>query len=257
MFLKGFSGNIKLFNNILAMGTVLFCSQSAMAQSLDPNAPGPLKAGINSSTADSTVGTQYWYYDADPGQHSVKVTFQSMGVLGAPMKNTLAVTLSSPLGAEKKLCTSESTPESIVFSGKMLKTMRMVVRVDPLSPTGLIRQGGDYQIEVTGAVHFGGGASGATGAAPSGPATSNASSGQDQIVRAYAAMLNDWGITKFHPDGAVTASDGTVGKWKLEDADTQSYTVFLGHDHLSLIFMQGRGLVQADSKDMVIFKQMK
>jgi hypothetical protein len=123
-----------------------------------------------------------------------------------------------------------------------------------LSPTGLVRQGGDYQVAVTGTVNFDGGPSIAMGA----DGTSNPVLGQkDQIIRAYVSMLNDWGITKFLLDGTVSASDGTMGTWKLEDTDTQSYTVNLGHDHLSLILMPGRGLVSADSKDILVFKQMK
>lgn len=256
MSFTGSLNKTNLFKSVLIGCASILTIQHAQAQTLDPRNPGPLKAGINSSTVDNFVGTQYWYYDADPGQHTVKVTFQSMGVLGAPMKNTLAVTLSSPLGSEKKLCTSEKMPESVIFSGKMTKPTKMVIRLDALAPTGLVRQGGDYQIEVTGAVHFGGGDDGAIGATTDTP-FGGGGGAKDQICRAYASMLNDWGITKFAPDGTVSTSDGTIGKWKLEDADTQSYTVNLGHDHLSLIFMPGRGLVQADSKDKVVFKQMK
>jgi len=256
MSFTGSLNKTNLLKSVLIGCASILTIQHAQAQTLDPRNPGPLKAGINSSTVDNFVGTQYWYYDADPGQHSVKVTFQSMGVLGAPMRNTLAVTLSSPLGSEKKLCVSEKMPESVVFTGKMTKPTKMVIRLDALAPTGLVRQGGDYQIEVTGAVHFGGGGNGAVGATTDTP-FGGAVGGKDQICRAYVSFLNNWGITKFAPDGTVTCADGTIGKWKLEDVDTQSYTVTLGDGRLSLIYMPGRGLIQADDKSVVIFKQMK
>ena len=246
-----------VFGLTYALSCFFILSTSVDAQSLDPNSPGPLKPGINSSTADSTVGTQYWYYIAESGTHTVKVTFQSMGVLGAPMRNTLVITLSSPLGSEKKSVTSQNEQQSITFSGKMLKSAKMVIRVDPLSPTGLIRQGGDYQIQVTGAVKFPGDSnlSSTGGTVPNQEGAFTAQ--KDPICRAYVSMLNNWGITKFLPDGTVCASDGTVGTWKLEDLDTQSYTVILRDCHLSLIYMPGRGLVDANDKSMVTFKQMR
>ncbi len=262
MLLRNLIINFRRITLVIIIGCSFAFVKPALSQSLDPNNPAPLKSGINSATADSTVGTQYWYYMADPGMHTVTVNFQSMGVLGAPMQNTLAVTLSSNLGSECKNIISRDKQGSVSFSGKMLKTTKMVVKVDPLSPTGLIRQGGDYQIQVTGAVHFDspGAVSEAGGAAGGAFGTGGASSsgaGKDAIIRTYMSMLNDWGLTKFLPDGSVSASDGTVGTWKLEDADSQAYTVLLGHDHLSLLLMPGRGLVSADSKDNIVFKQLR
>jgi hypothetical protein len=242
---------------IVVLWLVGLIAAPAGAQSLDPNKPDPLKAGVNSATADSTVGAQYWYYMADPGPHKVKVTFQSMGVLGAPMKNTLGVTLKSPLGAAEKQLTSFNGPASTEFAGSMTKTTKMVLKVDPLSPTGLVRQGGDYQVEVTGNVHFGGGAGGAAGDSnPFGSGNAAADNG-DAVIRAYMCMQNDHGITKFLAGGIVSAADGSTGTWKLEDADSKAYTVTIGRDKLSLVFMPGRGLVDAVNKDVLIFKQLR
>jgi hypothetical protein len=240
----------------LTLCSTSLCNAPVLAQSLDINKPDPLKPGINTATADSTVGTQYWYYIGDPGQHTVKVTFQSMGALGAPLKNTLLVTLASPLGAEKKSITSQNEQESVSFTGSMNKATKMVLQIDPLSPTGLVRQGGDYQIEVTGAVHFDAGPRGGGMANPYMP-VDGGSGQQDPVVRAYMCMQNDHGITKFLANGTVTGADGSVGTWKLEDADSKAYTVKLGQDRLSLIFSPGRGLVDATSKDVLIFKQLR
>ena len=181
-----------------------------------------------------------------------------MGGLGNPMKNTLAVTLKSPLGAAEKQVTSSSAPASIDFSGSMAKPTTMVLKVDPLSPTGLVRQGGDYQVEVSGSVHFGGGSKSTAGgvAGPFGSGDTATDNG-DAIVRAYMCMQNDHGISKFLPGGMLSCADGTAGTWKLEDADSKAYTATIGKDRLSLIFMPGRGLVDATSKDILIFKQLR
>ncbi len=174
-------------------------------------------------------------------------------------KNTLGVTFEKPSGRQrKKSITSYDKPGSTEFTGKMLKTTKMVLKIDPLSPTGLVRQGGDYQVEVTGAVHFDGGSVGGgnTSSNPFGSGNAAADNG-DAVIRAYMAMINDHGITKFLSGGIVSAADGNTGTWKLEDAESKAYTVSLGKDKFSLIFMPGRGLVDATSKDLLIFKQLR
>ena len=40
----------------------------ATAQSLKPEAPAPLQAGVNRAVADSMVGSQYWYFLSGPGE---------------------------------------------------------------------------------------------------------------------------------------------------------------------------------------------
>src|SRR5262245_38595564 len=59
------------------------------AQSLKPEAPYPLQAGINKGTADSFVGAHYWYFYVMPGDSQIKVRFANATTLyGSPMKNT-------------------------------------------------------------------------------------------------------------------------------------------------------------------------
>src|SRR5262245_55538562 len=65
------------------------------AQSLKPEAPYPMQAGLNKGSADSFVGAHYWYFYAMPGDSQVKVRFANATTLyGSPMKGTtLTITL--------------------------------------------------------------------------------------------------------------------------------------------------------------------
>ena len=79
----------------LAILSALFLAlEYASAQSLKPEAPYPLKARINQGTADSLVGTHYWYFFALPGSNRVTVRFKPTSLYGAAMNNNiLTVTL--------------------------------------------------------------------------------------------------------------------------------------------------------------------
>src|SRR5215813_8016854 len=64
------------------------------AQSLKPDNPYPMKAGINRATSDSLVGTQYWYFYATPGNSRVTVRLKTPTTLyGAQLNTVVAVTL--------------------------------------------------------------------------------------------------------------------------------------------------------------------
>jgi len=215
----------------------LFPTLDSQAQSLDPRAPAPLQSGINVATADSTVGSQYWYFHAEPGPFKLICTFKSFGVLGNPFRMSLAVTVSNEpqTGSIRKVVSSEKTPETISFDGKFDKPTKVIVRIDPLS-TGPLKQGGDYQIEVTGAAKFG-----------------KNTSTRDPIIGTY---VSDDKICKFLPDGTVTRADGSNGTWKCEDSQAHVYTIVIGDDHYSEIHAPGRGLVDAAHQELTVFKQL-
>jgi hypothetical protein len=212
----------------------------ARAQSLDPKAPAQLKAGVNTGMADSTVGPHFWYFIAEPaGQFDISVTFKSLGVLGSAMPMTLAVTISNdpPTGSVRKTVTSEKSPAIVTFNGKFDKRTKVLLRVDPLS-AGPLRQGGDYQIQVTGGVSF-----------------ANATSTSDPIVHTYVRVY-DSSITKFLANGTVSADNGKTGTWKLQDADSHSYSAVLGDEKWGFQYKPGRGLVSAGDESDLVFKQL-
>ena len=47
------------------------------AQSLKPQDPYPMKAGINQCTSDNLVGTHYWYFYATPGNSRLTVRMRT------------------------------------------------------------------------------------------------------------------------------------------------------------------------------------
>src|SRR3954463_16679895 len=76
-----------LFAFVVAVGSV-------SAQSLKPESPYPMKAGINRATSDSLVGTQYWYFYAAPGNSRLTVRLKTPTTLyGAQLNTVIAVTL--------------------------------------------------------------------------------------------------------------------------------------------------------------------
>jgi hypothetical protein len=216
---------------LLAVGAFL---PRLNAQSLDPNKPSPLQAGINKGTADNMVGPQYWFFTGGPGDVKVTARFKSMGFLG----NTTNATITIILTDEKRTWkTSVPISGGAAFSektipGKLDKKIKTIVEVVP-PPNGLVRTGGDYQIEVTGAVEF----------------SPVENTGVDPIVKTY---VGSHGLSKFMPDGRVVTADGTEGKWTLFDADTRAYSVnYPGYAPESLKLVPGRGLVDAGNGTLV------
>ena len=68
------------------------------AQSLKPDNPYPMKAGINRATSDSLVGIQYWYFYATPGNSRLTVRLKTPTTLyGAQLNTVIAVTLTDAL----------------------------------------------------------------------------------------------------------------------------------------------------------------
>jgi len=224
----------------LAVGLVL-STTVAGAQSLKPNAPAPLQPGINKSTIDSFVGTHYWYFDAQPGHVHIHCQFKSMGLLGNASRASATFTLYDAANTWKtpKVLTADVKAADGDFDGDMKKPTRLMLSVAP-PPSGLIRAGGDYEIEATGAVAF---------AQPS---------NQDPIVGMYKQMggyTSLLGDCKFNTDGTVVTTSGSNGSWKLFDKDSHTYVIDIdGQERHSLQMMPGRGLCD---NDMIIFQQLR
>ena len=221
---------------------------STSAQSLKPEAPYPLKAGINKGTADSLVGSHYWYFYGTPGSSRVTVRFtQATALYGAPIRNT---TLTVTLYDEKRtwrntkvISPARNQSEATFTADKVPKKMKIFISIAPPSQN-LIRMGGDYEIEATGDVEF-----------------DEVKGGADPIVRSYEPKTGydgeSYGTTRFNPDGTIETANGYQGTWKLFDRDNRIYTVVVGRFRVSVQYLPGYGLVKPDDPGLIIFQELR
>ncbi len=230
---------------IATLTFALLTVSAAAAQSLKPDSPAPLQAGINAGQTDNFTGAHYWYFFAGPGPVSVHCEFKGGGLLGASMRAPLTFsftdaertwTYSKPLVSSSTADLAETT-----FKGNFKTRTKVIVTVSPIA-NGLVRMGGEYQILVSGNVAF--------GQQPAG----------DPIVQTFmqwAGMTANYGATKFLANGTIVASTGATGTWTLFDAGSHMYNIVLDGQRLSLVYMPGRGLVSSDDPTTVIFKALR
>ncbi len=213
------------------------------AQSLKPENPYPLKAGINQATADSLVGTQYWYLYATPGSNRLTVRYkQATTLYGADLTSTLTITLYDEKRTWRttKVVTRKPNASEVTFTAdKVLKKMKIIIAVTPPNQN-LLRMGGAYEIEATGNVEFG-----------------NTANSADPIVRTYDSMVNAYGATRFLANGSVVASDGSTGTWKAFDPENRIYIVEIGKFRWSVQYAPGYGLVKPSAPDMIVFQELR
>ena len=216
-------------------------ADSAKAQSLNPNQPAPLQAGLNANAVDNMVGAQYWYFLANPGAVKIVIRYKSAGVLGAAMHSAITVALSDEkkTWVTKRTLASEKDMSETTFNGKLDKPAKIILSLLP-PPAGLVRSGGNYEIEVTGAAQFG----------------PDPEEGQEPLVtRTY---LGSHGATKFLPDGRVQTADGTEGRWKLFDRSSRVYTIlYPNYSPESVHYMAGRGLVNASDGSTLLYTEVR
>jgi hypothetical protein len=214
---------------------------AAQAQSLKPEDPTPLQQGLNKGTVDNMVGTQYWYFNAGPGKTRVHAQFKSMGLFGNPTRADITVTLydQAKTWSTPHILSSAGPSAAFDFDGDLKKETKVLVSVAP-PPNGLVRTGGDYELEATGAVQFG------------------QKSNVDPIVHTYNQMAGYTvllGASKFLPDGTIQTASGANGTWKLFDQSTHTYVINIdGQERHSLQYSAGRGLVDSD---VIIFQELK
>jgi hypothetical protein len=229
--------------NVLILIAFFLATGTVSAQSLKPENPYPLQAGINKGTSDSLVGTHYWYFYITPGSNQLTVRFKKPTTLyGSQLNTALTITLTDEKKTWKttKIVTSKPNGLEATFSADKVKSkMKIIVSVAPPNQN-LIRMGGDYEIEVTGDAEF--------------DAVKDAI---DPIIRTYEAKVNSYGATKFLADGTVETSDGFIGKWKVFDAKNRIYTVTIETFRFSLQYLPGYGLVKPDSPDNIVFQELR
>ena len=231
--------------NLLAMLVLLLGAGFSSAQSLKPESPYPMRAGINQATSDSLVGIHYWYFYATPGTSRITVRMKTPTTLyGASQNSTLTITVRDEKGGHATR-TIDGTPnkrETTFTAPKLDKRMKIVVSVAPPNQN-LLRMGGDYEIEAAGNVAFGDG-----------------ESAVDPIVRSYEAKTgyNVYGAVKFFANGTIETSNGYRGTWKVFDQENRLYTVTMNDGFkVPVQYLPGYGLVQPSSPNLIIFQELR
>lgn len=230
--------------NLLLLTAFFLAAGTVSAQSLKPENPYPLQNGINKGTSDSLVGTHYWYFYATPGSNKLTVRFTKPTLLyGSQINNT---NLTIMLTDEKKtwknvkvITQNKNSAEAVFTADKIKSRMKIIVSVAPPNQN-LIRMGGDYEIEATGDVEFG--------------AVKNTA---EPIIRTYESKVNSYGTVKFLADGTIEAANGSVGKWKIFDAENRIYTVVIENYRVSVQYLPGYGLVKPDEPNMIMFQELR
>jgi hypothetical protein len=220
----------------------------ASAQSLNPNQPVPLQAGVNSSVADSFIGSHFYYFVAGPGEVKVTISFSSMGLYGNPTKATIGVYLYDEKGnaiAHRDL-TSSGSSKQLILSINLKREAKLKLRIQPPA-NSLLRAGGNYDVEVTGAVTYD---------------NNTASDSQDPIVKTYQLMrpvtgLFEGGAAKFYSDGSLKLGDGNTGTWKLFDTDSKIYIVTIKGYNFNVKLRPGIGLVDTRDTSSITFKEVR
>jgi hypothetical protein len=231
--------------NILTAFALLVFAAAASAQSLKPQDPYPLKAGINQGTSDSLVGVHYWYFYAMPGTSQIRVRMRTPTTLyGAQQNSTLTITVRDANGGQltKTVDGSPNRRETTFTATKVAKKIKIVVSVAPPNQN-LLRMGGDYEIEATGDVAFAGGADSA-----------------DPIVRTFESKsgYNTYGAVRFLADGTLQSSTGYNGTWKPFDPDNRIYMVAMNDGYkITVQYIPGFGLVKPGSPNIIEFQELR
>jgi hypothetical protein len=212
---------------------------TAGAQSLDPRKPAPLKPGLNSSMVDSIAGTQYWYFYAGPGQIHVAARWvRGQFDVGQPSPLDIAVLDENHTPLARRQITPEKETSEARIESNLKQRQKLIVSV--AAPRGsLVRQGGDYELTVSGAVDF------SDSAAPQ----------VEPIVRTYSN--GTFGAVRFDANGTLETEDGTRGKWRLFDPARKVYVVTVGDRRFSVKLMPGQGLVDPADPSSIVFREVR
>ena len=132
----------------------LIAGPASYAQSLDPHKPAPLGPGVNKGNADGGTGSHYYYFLAGPGHVNVKMAFLEMGIFGNPRQEALSFDFYNESGKlmSHYAVVSFDRLERIETGGDFGSRQKIVLAIVP--QRGLVRLGGYYEVEVTGAGTF-------------------------------------------------------------------------------------------------------
>jgi hypothetical protein len=229
-----------------AFSSLALAPGSAQAQSLDAKHPAPLVAGENTGTVDSMVGPQFWSFQSLKGSAVLIVRFGSMGLFGNATAATIQVVLHDTTGKifASRSITSTGKPVEVKWPGTFGKPGLVVIEIRPPG-NSLVRTGGDYSLQVTGAVSY----------------ANVKAQGPERIAGTYSLMICPPGLdcqaVRFFPNGTVKAADGTAGTWTSFDPGALIYTVKIGPNNWSLKLIPGRGLVSASDTSSIVFQAVR
>ena len=174
-----------------------------------------------------------------------------MGVFGASQKTTLKIDLydekNKILG--RQALTSSGSKAQGNFPGSCKHASKLTLRIQRPS-NSLIRTGGEYEIELSGAVQN---------------IKNSGLAQRDPIVKTYKikSCNPNWGFEghcdatlKFDPDGTFKSSDGLAGTWRIFDRDTNVYSLRLSGNSFSLKMKPAVGLVDP-SDDSIVFQEIR
>ncbi len=133
------------------MAALALTPHRTSAQSHDVHFPLPLGAGVNKGNVDNKTGPDYYYFYAGPGHVNLKFGFKPSGALG--QRQTLSFDLYTESGRliSHNTVTSPDKLEYQSNSGDFDSYHKVTLRVMAPQPVS-----GYYEIEITGAVGFGG-----------------------------------------------------------------------------------------------------
>jgi outer membrane protein OmpA-like peptidoglycan-associated protein len=166
---------------------------SSQGQSFDRQKPAPLGGGINKGNVDSVTGAHYYYFWAGPGHIEIKMAFKEMGVLGNPYRQALSFDLYLEDGKllSHNAVVSTANLERLTTPGDLGSRHKVTLAVVP--QTALVRLGGYYEIEVTGAVAFDTLAAAGAGVTPNSTA----------LIQNSGVALTKPGVELSKPGGAL------------------------------------------------------
>jgi hypothetical protein len=190
-------------------------------------APTALQPGPNAGTADSFLGPHVWYFLAQPGQFTVRIDALGLSTTSVPINGTFSVRAQFASYVSGDHISLQSVPHGVMIHGSAVKPTRVLVTIIPPN-SALVRDARNYQIEADGAVAY------RTG-------------GPDPIIGGFIGRMNNLGATRFEPNGAIEASDGSTGRWILFDPQLHIYTLLIGDMHLTVKLTPGVGLVDASN----------
>jgi len=120
----------------------------ALAQSLKPEDPAPLKPGINKGTVATGADTQYWYFIAGPGDVRLVAHYKDHNGFAWPASLTVTLYDEKRTWHVSKVVKEENADAT--FTGKQDRKQRTLISIAPPSGIALISSGGNYELEVTG-----------------------------------------------------------------------------------------------------------
>lgn len=198
------------------LALVLAMLHSVHAQSHDPKSPTPLGPGVNKGNVDNVTGNVYYSFSAGPGHVIMKFGFKSLGVFGNPFRQGLSFDLyENGKFLSHSIIVSTDKLEQVSPAGDLDSPRKFTLYVIPQQ--GVIRLGGYYEIEITGAVIYGAAKATGAGAKPEdtslvksgGPLTN----GQVALTKGPVSLTNpgvslyEPGITLYRPGQPLTVQE--------------------------------------------------